>query len=253
MKISFSASPNIYRLPLAFGRPRRIALLVITTVLLGGCGVNRVVPPPNQPYDYRDRHPVVLADTQNTLDIFPANSNGRIDYTTAGRIREFIDRYRRFGHGPVTLLRPVGSQAATRIGAMTGLVREALNAAGLRDHVIVSDYPVTDPELAAPIRLSFAGIKAKVSGRCGEWPDDLASGASLNGWKNETWWNFGCAEQQTLAAQIADPRDLASPRGETPVDTLTRLRGIEAIRKGKDPGTEWRREKQDISRTGGFQ
>jgi len=209
-----------------------------------------VLPPPDPPNDHLSRHPVVLADAQQVLDVFPPVSQGRIDYTTAGRIREFIDRYRRFGRGPVTLLRPVGSPAAAHVAATASSIRDALRAAGLQDNIVVGDYPVTDPQLAAPIRLSFSGVKAKVSGRCGEWPDDLASGGSLNGWKNETWWNFGCAEQQTLAAQIADPRDLVSPRGETPVDTLTRMRTIEAIRNRKDPGTEWRKAEQKISKVG---
>ena len=232
-----------------FARILRLGLL-LAAVPLAGCGVNRVMPPPDPPYDPRDRHPVVLAEAQQVLDVFPTVSQGRIDYTTAGRIREFIDRYRRFGRGPVTLLRPVGSPAATHVAATAGSLRDALRAAGLQDNIVVGDYPVTDPQLAAPIRLSFSGVKAKVSGRCGEWPDDLASGGSLNGWKNETWWNFGCAEQQTLAAQIADPRDLVSPRGETPVDTLTRMRTIEAIRNRKDPTTEWRKEEQKISKVG---
>lgn len=237
------------RLSRIFARWLR-GVFLLATLPLAGCGVNRVMPPPDTPYDHRDRHPIVLAETQQVLDVFPAVSNGRIDYTTAGRIREFIDRYRRFGYGPVTLLKPVGETGPTHIAATAGLIRDALHAAGLRNKVIVSDYTVTDPQLAAPIRLSFVGVKAKVSGRCGEWPDDLASGSSLNGWKNETWWNFGCAEQQTLAAQIADPRDLAGPRGETPVDTLTRMRTIEAIRNRKDPGTEWRKAEQKISKVG---
>lgn len=232
-----------------FAHMPRIAFL-LAAFSLAGCGVNRVVPPPAQPYDYRDRHPVVLADAPQVLDLFPTISGGRIDYTTAGRIREFVDRYRRFGHGGVSLLRPVGTPAAAHMAASVGPIREALEAAGLRGAIIVGDYPVTDRQLAAPIRLSFSGIKAKVAGRCGEWPDDLASGGSLNGWKNESWWNFGCAEQQTLAAQIADPRDLAGPRGETPIDTVTRMGAIQAIRDRKDPGTEWRKDEQKISKVG---
>ena len=80
---------------------------------------------------------------------------------------------------------------------------------------------------------------AKVKGPCGEWPDDLASGGSLDGWQNTTYWNFGCANQATLAAQIADPRDLVEPRGETPGDVETRMRAIQKVRQGADPGTGW--------------
>jgi pilus assembly protein CpaD len=227
---------------------------VLTLGLLAsfaGCSGPRAIPPPATPYDFRDRHPVVLADTPHIVDLFPTVMGGRVDYTTGGRIREFADHYRRFGYGPVILRRPVGSPGAKHIAATIPAVRRALTGGGLGARVDVEDYRVTDAKLAAPLRLSFSGVKARVSGRCGEWPNDLASGASLDGWQNETWWNYGCASQQTLAAQIADPRDLAGPRGETPADTLARMRSIDNIRDGKDPSTQWPKEEQAISKVGG--
>ena len=233
--------PRFMRAVLAFGLP----------VMLAGCGPGHVKPPPATPYDYRDRHPVVLADTPYVVDLFPTVIGGRIDYTTGGRIREFFDHYRRFGSGSVTVRRPVGSAGAKHTAATLSAVRRSLASAGLGGNIIVEDYRVLDPNLAAPLRLSFYGLKAKVSGRCGEWPTDLASGSSLEGWQNESWWNYGCATQQTLAAQIADPRDLAAPRGETPADTIARMRSIDRIREGKDPSTQWPKEEQNISKVGG--
>ena len=229
----------------------RMALAVGLLAMLPGCGPGHVKPPPATPYDYRDRHPVVLADTSYVVDLFPAIIGGRIDYTTAGRIREFVDHYRHFGHGPVTLRRPVGSAGAKHTDASIAAVRRTLTSAGVRGTIIVEDYRVVDPRLAAPMRLSFSGLKAKVSGKCGEWPTDLASGASLEGWQNESWWNYGCATQQTFAAQIADPRDLAGPRGETPADTIARMRALDKIREGEDPSTKWPQEQQTISKVGG--
>ena len=230
---------------------RRIAVVVGLLAMLPGCGPGHVKPAPATPYDYRDRHPVVLADTAYVVDLFPAIIGGRIDYTTAGRIREFVDHYRRFGHGPVILRRPVGSAGAKHTDASVAVVRRALTSAGFGGTIIVEDYRVVDPWLAAPLRLSITGIKAKVSGRCGEWPSDLAADASLEGWQNETWWNYGCATQQTFAAQIADPRDLAGPRGETPADTIARMRALDKIREGNDPSTKWPQEQETISKVGG--
>ncbi len=79
-------------------------------------------------------------------------------------------------------------------------------------YVAVSSYPVDNPMLASPIRLVFQGLKARVADRCGQWPTDLASGGSIEGWKNEGYQNFGCATQSALAAQIDDPRDLVQAR-----------------------------------------
>ena len=78
-----------------------------------------------------------------------------------------------------------------------------------------------------------------MAGRCGEWPEDLASASSLEGWDNQTYWNFGCANQTTLSAQIDDPRDLVAPRGQSPLDIESRMRAIGNVRKGADPSTEW--------------
>ena len=108
-------------------------------------------------------------------------------------------------------------------------------AAGAHVRTIVDRYPA-DPYLAAPVRLSFLGLKAKVADRCGEWPKDLAigSGAAVD-WSNKPYWNFGCAYQSAFAAQVADPRDLVAPQGESPADTAMRTRAIETSARSQCP------------------
>ncbi len=222
-----------------------VALLAASA--LGGCGVNRQLPPPVAAHDAHDRHPVVLADVPHVVDVFPSASKGHSDYTTEGRVREFVARYNEIGYGQISMLAPVGAHRSS--GA--DIVRRALANAGVRGNILVGTYPVTDTGLAAPVRLSFQAIKAKVPHRCGEWPVDLASGSSTDGWNNQTYWNFGCATQATLAAQVADPRDLAGPRGETESDIEMRMRGINKIRRGEDPTTNWRLKATSISSIGG--
>ncbi len=228
-----------------------VALATLLIAPLGACGVQRALPPPVTPHDYRDRHPVVLSDAPQVIDIFPASASGRMDPETQGRIREFVARYNEFGHGQVTMLTPVGSPSAAATASEAGAVRRALGSAGMRGNIRVGNYQVTDPKLAAPIRLSFNSLKAKVGNRCGEWPRDLASGSTIDGWENQTYWNFGCATQATLSAQVADPRDLSNPRGETPADIEMRMRGINRMRQGIDPSTIWRLKPTDISTVGG--
>jgi pilus assembly protein CpaD len=215
---------------------------------LAGCGVNKVLPPPSVAHDYRDRHPVVLADATTAIDVFPAQ---RLDHATVGRIQSFVERYRRLGHGQITLLAPAGVRDGASTRAGVDAVRRLLTESGVAGAVYVGSYPVSDSDLAAPVRLSFQGVKAKVADRCGEWPADLASASSLDGWRNDTHWNFGCANQATLAAQIDDPRDLAAPRGETPADIEMRMRGLSKVRMGIDPGTKWTVKGTNISSVGG--
>ncbi|ATQ69453.1 MULTISPECIES: CpaD family pilus assembly protein [Methylosinus] len=225
----------------------RAALAAAMAAPLAGCGVNKVMPPPAVVHDYRDRHPVVLADATTAIDVFPEQ---RLDQATVDRIQSFVQRYRRLGHGQITLLAPTGSRnTATRAGV--DAVRRQLADSGVAGAVYVGTYPVSDADLAAPVRLSFQGIKAKVADRCGQWPEDLASASSLKGWNNDTHWNFGCANQATLAAQIDDPRDLASPRGETPADIESRMRALNKVRTGVDPSTKWMVKGSNISSVGG--
>lgn len=208
----------------------RVAWLCFLLPPLAGCGMNKVYQPPEVPYDYRDRHPLVLAEAQTTVDLFPHVVDGVLDPETRLRLHEFAMRYRRFGEGRITMLAPIGGPGAGMSRRELELVRQTLAAEGVGRTLFVSTYPVNDTKLASPLRLYFTGLKAQVAGKCGEWPDDLASGTSLDGWQNRTYWNFGCATQSTLAAQIADPRDIVDPRGETPQDVETRMRAITALR-----------------------
>jgi len=232
-------------------RAKRAAALLFLVTPLAGCGMNKVYAPADPGYDYRDRHPVVLAEAQTGVELLPRTAGDALDAETRRRLLDFLAQYRRFGHGVITMLAPSGGPDPRGARRSVELIRGFLDREGLGATIYVGSYPVRDLALAAPVRLSFTGVKAEVAGRCGEWPDDLASGASLDGWQNRAFWNFGCANQATLSAQLADPRDLLSPRGETPQDIETRMRAINKVRAGADPSTGWVTKSGAISGVGG--
>ncbi len=239
------------RLPTASPDMRKLRMLgCVAVVFLGGCGVNRVVPTTDMSADGAARHPIVLAEAKYEIDVFPSGAGGNIDRHTSGQIRDFAERYRTAGRGDMTILVPQGGPA----GAQANFYAPSLRAALEREisaPVMVATYPVADPSLAAPVRLMFHGIRAKVAHRCGDWPSDLASGSSLRGWENKPYWNFGCSQQSMIAAQVDDPRDLAAPRGEQPTDTQFRTRAIANVRQGRDPGTNWKTSNTSIGTVGG--
>jgi pilus assembly protein CpaD len=103
------------------------------------------------------------------------------------------------------------------------------------------------------MRLSFFGLKATVADRCGQWPRDLGIGSgAAEDWSNKPYWNFGCAFQTALAAQVADPRDLVSHQAETPGDTELRTGAIKSLRELQDHGTNWKLQNSSISSIGAY-
>ena len=215
------------------------AVALAIALPLAGCGTtDRIVPTTIPLDDYHARHPIVLSQTKTSIDVFPSSGQGRLDSHTAKQVYAFAEQYHDLGQGPIFVLVPRGRTAASDRALIADLKR-VLSLGGARSGVSVSTYPVADPHLASPVRLSYGGIKASVADQCGQWPSDLASASSIEGWENKPYWNLGCATQTMIAAQTSDPRDLVTPRGEEAADTAIRERGIVAVRKGSDPNTGW--------------
>ncbi|WP_158815231.1 CpaD family pilus assembly protein [Methylocapsa sp. S129] len=227
---------------------RAVCLAGAAAISLAGCVTDSLEATSNETDDYHDRHPIVLAQAPTTLDIFPGGQ-GVLDKGSIDDIRAFAARYRSMGSGRIVILSPSVGGYGTR--AAVDDIRRVLASTGLRGSIGLGSYPVADPSLASPIRLSFRGLKAEVVSRCGQWPHDIASGSTLEGWKNESYWNFGCATQAMLAAQVDDPRDFARARALGPSDEEMRLRAIGAVRQGQDPGTNWKVQLTAIGQVGG--
>lgn len=207
--------------------------------------VDRTVPTGSVSPDYHMRHPVVLAQMPSYLDVFPVGANGLLDRRTLHQLDVFAQEYRQFGQGSVVIRAPDRPADPVSTGRTVEAVRAALGRFGVVGRVEVDRYPVSDPRLASPLHLGYLKLQARVASRCGDWPDDLGSGNTINGWENRSYYNLGCASAKTLAAQLDDPRDLVAPRAEDPTDVQLRtraiglLRGSDGVNPGHDPGTVW--------------
>lgn len=231
-------------MPHTLPSPLRSALaLAVLAGALSACAPDRVVTnsTSSYPHDVRNRHPVVLADAPRTLDVFLANG-GRIGQRQREDVQAFAAEYRKAGRGPLVAHLPASE--ANAHWALEG-VRRAIAEGGVPgDVLVVSRYRPADPAIASPIRLSFHRLQAKVAGKCGMWPQDLGGSDPTFNASNDAYWNFGCAFQSNLAAQIADPVDLVRGRPETPGDTQRRTKDIQDLRDGKDPSTVYRQDGQ---------
>ena len=228
-----------------------LSLALAAAAALAGCGANRVVANADNGSDARLRHPIALVQQPYTLDIFPGeDAPHRLDLHTSNQIATFAARYRQSGQGQISILVPRIGPRPLVGGATVDAIRRELARSGAAAAVTVSQYPVENPALASPVRMSFDALRAAVTHRCGDWPSDLASGSSTQGWENKSYWNFGCASQNMIATQVADPRDIAEPQGDTPPDAAIRMRGIAKVRAGADPSTGWAMKNSNIGAVG---
>lgn len=208
------------------------AALLVSVAALAGCGAN---PDRNAtgsiPDDYRIRHPIVLTEAEQTMDIPIATGDRALPRSVRDNIRGFAADHAARSRGAIRIMLPRGSANAGAADHARKEIRAVLASAGVaRDRIIETGYDAAGYGDIAPIRLSFFAIAAK-TGPCGEWPEDLVENTT----ENRNYHNFGCATQSNLAAQIANPMDLVQPRGMSPIDAERRGVVIEDYRKDGQP------------------
>lgn len=125
--------------------------------------------------------------------------------------------------GTVVISLPKGAADAAAAGRTADLIQGLLAVEGAPAQRL--GYDSADPK--APVLVSYAYQKADVP-RCGKDWGDLAKTGD-----NRVYGNFGCAVTANMAAQIANPADIAGPRKEDEPDVQRRLTVIDKYRAGK--------------------
>ena len=202
--------------------------LVAGLTLLGGCADRHSIEVGSIPDDFRTRHPIVVSEAEEVLEIPIVSSETRLPGASRDRVRHFATRFLRSGSAAIRVLLPSGSQNAAAAELASNDVMRELKREGIKqERILVQPYQAVGLNGPAPIRLSFSTLAAK-TGPCGRWPEDLG-----NTHENKNYFNFGCASQQNLAAQIADPRDLLEPRGLGEIDAERRTNMLDNYRNGE--------------------
>jgi pilus assembly protein CpaD len=208
-----------------------VAAMVAVAATLTACARPDRQTTSSVPDDYRTRHPITLAEVEHDLDVPVSTGDRQLKSGTRDLIRGFAQDYASLSSGTLTIAVPSQSANAGSTHALKGVVRKVLIDAGVKSsRIILTSYDPADARASAPIRLSFVAVTA-ITGECGQWPSDLFGPTVMD---NTNWENFGCATQQNLAAQIANPADLVGPRGMTPIDAQRRA---EVIRVYRENGT----------------
>ena len=222
--------------PARAGRIATLAALAALSATLAGCMNVRPTQKAFAPDEYDARHPIKIAEDVKHIDIF---ANGHtLDRRQHQDLVEFARDFARNGRSGMTAAVPQGSRGGVSLAA----IQSALAEGGAGGRLQVVPYASDPSRGAAPVRISFVRLQAKVDSKCGLWPTDLASGGSLETWHNRPFHNLGCSYQTMMAAQVADPIDFVRPRAEGPIDVGKRTKDIEALRKGEDPSTKWSKD-----------
>ena len=223
--------PHTVRLPL-------VMALAAGTALLAGC--NKTLDEPGNHLtgsvivNPNEKHPILVSQQPATMSLsIPAGSRG-LTSTQVAQVEGFLARYRASDAGNSKLLIVVPQGGANEPAAMrataqlNGLIKEA----GFADNAVQVQPYGAGRGTSAPIRFSYMRYVAQ-GPECGQWPDNLASG-----YRNLHYHNFGCAQQANLAAQIANPADLVTPRTMDASDPERRALVFDKYRQGKSPASE---------------
>lgn len=227
---------NMARSAVSLSRLGTATLLVGSVLVLASCGsMNKDGMNTGAiPDDYRTRHPIVLNEVEHTLDVPIASGDRSLTIGMQDSISGFAQEYRNSSSGVIQIMAPHGSPNSGAAAHARKQIRQLLAARGVpSNRIIETSYQAQATGDSAPIRLSYVATTA-VTNQCGEWPEDLQSNTT----SNRNYHNFGCATQNNLAAQIANPMDLVTPRAQAPIDATRRSTVIGLYRTGSDPSSD---------------
>jgi pilus assembly protein CpaD len=167
-------------------------------------------------------HPITVAPHYASIQLSFSAPEAGLMPDDAARFAAFVGDYLEHGNGAISVSAPSGADAS----AALGYFGERLVAMGVaRSRILVGTREATNGD--ARVELGYIGYVAHTD-PCGDWSASVADTAS-----NRSSPNFGCAVQQNIAAQLADPRDVLQPQPMTAGDAVRRHTVFDNYEKGK--------------------
>lgn len=197
---------------------------IAAVLLAGSCAA-----PMNSGSDFSNdpvvNHPIAVEPHFASLKVnFSAANEGLLPDDT-GRFERFIADYMSRGSGSISISAPQGGDA----GAAYRYFANRLFEMGVpRSRILVGTHEGADQR----VEIGFIAYAA-ATGKCGDWSKNLGDTAD-----NSPSPNFGCAVQQNIAAQVADPRDLTEMRDSDPSDAARRTVVLGNYEQGKITASE---------------
>ena len=203
---------------------------ILPIVGLSGCAKHskdQFVVGSTPPGTYKTRHPIVLGEREQVLDVPVSSQSTGLPLASASAVRGFTSSYKKSAGGVMTIMLPAGSPNQRAARRISNRVADVVISQGVpASRISITTYDAHNHGSAAPIRLSYGAVTASV-GECGAWDKDLSDNH-----ENRNYKNYGCATQSNLAAIVSNPADLLGPRGTTGIDAARRGKVIEDYRSG---------------------
>ncbi len=176
------------------------------------------------PVQHYQRFPIDVA--KGTVKLNVSTASARLTAGQEDAITRFAQQARSSATGYIVVRRPGGNVNAD---VVAGRIAQILADQGIAPQSqIQTTYRGAR---GAPVMVAFQREFATTK-ECGDWSKDVArSGANL------PYPNFGCSQQNNIAALVANPRDFTQPRTETPPDAMRRNQVITDYRTPKTPAT----------------
>jgi pilus assembly protein CpaD len=191
-------------------------------LMAGSCAVPVTNGPSSPMPDGAVNHPITVEPSYQSLKLAYSAADSGLSSADQARFASFVAAYLEHGNGAIAVSAPSGLNSS----AMISFFAQRINDMGVsKDHILVSTHDAPDSDQR--VEINYVSYEAHTQ-KCGDWSDDLAYTAD-----NLTPKNFGCAVQQNIAAQVADPRDLMQPRPMQDASAVRRDTVVTTYEQGK--------------------
>lgn len=219
--------------------PARAAAVLGLGITLAGCLMDHDAQIASQPTDVRQRHPIAIREGEHTVDLLIGVDGGGLLASQRAEVLGFASAWRQEATGGMVIDLPAGTPNERAAGDALREVKSLLTAAAVPPRaIVVRRYRPHDPGKLAALKLSYPKMVAE-AGPCGQWPRDIGTSYQSGDTLNRDYWNFGCSQQQNLAAMVEDPADLLQPRAETAASSMRRTTVLDKYRKGESTATNY--------------
>ena len=196
---------------------RAAILTAVTAAVLTGCAQRDSIKVGSVPDDYRTNHPITVSEQEEKIDLPVGVGDHAMSRVQRVALNGYMAHYDAGAGSPITILYPAGTANAAAASLVAADIARHIHRSGISSGQVLSmPYETGSADASPPIRVSYRRMKAS-TGQCGRWPEDL-----LRTTENKHYANFGCAYQNNLAAQIANPADLLGPRAPGDIDAENR-------------------------------